>query len=209
MYIHIYLYTYIYIGFPALLRFRICWPRSPAAQRAPGRWTFWHSHGDLTTVYSPSLVPSTQWRQHPHCAGQQWQARVFLSWRACQTILKLPCRLCDTNPSSLDHLISVSIYGKYSVGPSFRPICTRCCFAMMNMIQRCSNIHWARVFITNTRLDKISCHQGPGMRVHFRANRAQLKSFGFLRKARDQNLVLAVLDVPSLLDSGQRLGFQV
>ena len=30
-------------------------------------------------------------------------------------------------------------YDKYSVGPSIRPIYTRCCFEMTNMIQACSN----------------------------------------------------------------------
>ena len=40
-----------------------------------------------------------------------------------------------------DDLIPASIYGKYSVGPSIRPICTRCCFIITNMIQVCSNFH--------------------------------------------------------------------
>ena len=29
---------------------------------------------------------------------------------------------------------------KYPAGPSIRPICTRCCFAMTNEIQVCSNV---------------------------------------------------------------------
>ena len=35
--------------------------------------------------------------------------------------------------------IALSIYDKNSVGPSIRPICTRCCFTMTDMIQVCSN----------------------------------------------------------------------
>ena len=38
--------------------------------------------------------------------------------------------------------ISASIYVEYSVGPSIRPICTRYCFTMTNMIQVCSNQGW-------------------------------------------------------------------
>jgi hypothetical protein len=36
-------------------------------------------------------------------------------------------------------LIPASIYDKYSVCPSVRPICTRCCLTMTNKIQVCSN----------------------------------------------------------------------
>ena len=35
--------------------------------------------------------------------------------------------------------IAASIHDKYLAGPSTRQICTRCCFAMTNMIQVCSN----------------------------------------------------------------------
>ena len=45
-----------------------------------------------------------------------------------------------THDPTLD-LISECIYDKCSVGPSIRPICTRCCFAMTNMIRVCSNFH--------------------------------------------------------------------
>ena len=31
------------------------------------------------------------------------------------------------------------VYHKYSVSPSIRPICTRCCLTMTSMIQTCSN----------------------------------------------------------------------
>ena len=34
--------------------------------------------------------------------------------------------------------ISVSIHDKYSIGPSFRPICTTCCLRMTNMIRVCT-----------------------------------------------------------------------
>jgi len=39
------------------------------------------------------------------------------------------------------NLIAVSICDRYSVGPSIRPMCTRYCFTMTNMIQVCSNFH--------------------------------------------------------------------
>ena len=35
-------------------------------------------------------------------------------------------------------LIAASIHDNYSVGPSIRPICTRCCLTMTYMIQVCS-----------------------------------------------------------------------
>jgi hypothetical protein len=53
------------------------------------------------------------------------------------------------------NLITASSYDKYSVGPSIRPICTRCCFKMTDMIQVCSDFHQARAFITHTRPDEI------------------------------------------------------
>ena len=34
---------------------------------------------------------------------------------------------------------TASVYDKYSVGPSIRPICTRCCFTMTNMIWSAMN----------------------------------------------------------------------
>ena len=52
-------------------------------------------------------------------------------------------------------LTAVSIYDKYSIGPSMRSMCTRCCFTMTNMMQVWSNFRWARVFIINTRPDEI------------------------------------------------------
>ena len=69
----------------------------------------------------------------------------------------LDCRMCTDfaherwpqNPQpwmQVGNLIAASIYDKYSVGPSIRPICTRCCFTITNMIQVCSNFHWSRVF---------------------------------------------------------------
>ena len=36
-------------------------------------------------------------------------------------------------------LLAARIHGRYSVGSSLRPMCTRCCFTMTNMIQVCSN----------------------------------------------------------------------
>ena len=48
-------------------------------------------------------------------------------------------------------LIAASTCDKHSVGPLIRPICTRFCVAMTNMIQVCSNFYWARVLIINAR----------------------------------------------------------
>ena len=36
-------------------------------------------------------------------------------------------------------LIAARIYDKFSVDPSIRPMCTRDCFTMTNMIQVCNN----------------------------------------------------------------------
>ena len=49
--------------------------------------------------------------------------------------------LAAASPSlshQFQHLIAASIYDKYLVGPSIRPICTRYCFTMTNVIQVCS-----------------------------------------------------------------------
>ena len=51
--------------------------------------------------------------------------------------------------------IAASIFDEYSVSPSTRPVFTRCCFTLANIIQVCSNFHEARAFITNTRPDEI------------------------------------------------------
>ena len=55
-------------------------------------------------------------------------------------------------------LIAASISDQYSIGPSNRRICTRCCFTKTNMIQVCSNFDSARVFFINTRPDEIRSH---------------------------------------------------
>jgi len=59
------------------------------------------------------------------------------------------------SPAASRDLLAASIYDKCSVGPSVRPIWTRYCFTMTNMIKVCSNCRCARVFIINTRPDKI------------------------------------------------------
>ena len=42
---------------------------------------------------------------------------------------------CGDEISFVTDFIAASISDRYSVGPSIRPICTRCCFTMTNMIQ--------------------------------------------------------------------------
>jgi hypothetical protein len=56
-------------------------------------------------------------------------------------------------PSTLK--IAASVYQRYSVRPSIRPVCTRCCFTTTNMIQLCGDFHRGPVFIINTRLHEI------------------------------------------------------
>ena len=57
-------------------------------------------------------------------------------------------------PIAPEDLIAAIIHDQYSVGPSIRPICTRSCFKMTNMIQVCSNFHGSRVFDINNRRDE-------------------------------------------------------
>ena len=77
------------------------------------------------------------------------------SWRIRTTHLdrqlgKIP------SPELRNHdLTAASVYHKCSVGPSIRPICTRRCLAVTNMIQVCSIFCWDRVFIINTRRGEI------------------------------------------------------
>jgi len=60
--------------------------------------------------------------------------------------------------------IAVSIY---SVGPSIRPICTRCCFTITNIIQARDNFHRARVFIITTRPGEIGSKEEGVARTTF------------------------------------------
>ena len=55
----------------------------------------------------------------------------------------------------LQDLIAASIHDGYSVGASIRPIRTRSCLTMTDVIQVCSNFHCARAFIINARPDEI------------------------------------------------------
>ena len=57
---------------------------------------------------------------------------------------------------SFPDLIAASIYDTHSVGPSIRQFLIRCYLTMTDMIEVCSQFHEARVFIINTRPDKIS-----------------------------------------------------
>ena len=61
----------------------------------------------------------------------------------------------DGRRDAMGNLIAPSAHAKYFLRPSFRPICTRLCFAMTNVIQVCSNFDGARVFIINTRPGEI------------------------------------------------------
>ena len=61
---------------------------------------------------------------------------------------------CILSKLEVEDLIAASVYDKYSVGPSIRPICPRCCFTMKSIIPVCSNFR-AQVSITNTCQDEI------------------------------------------------------
>ena len=41
------------------------------------------------------------------------------------------------------NLTAANIHDTYSIGPSIRPVFTRCCFTKTNMIRVCSNFHRA------------------------------------------------------------------
>jgi len=75
----------------------------------------------------------------------------------------------NADPLYSPHLVAASTYHKHSVGPSIRPVCTRCCFTRTNMIQVSSKFHCARMFIINARPDGIrqvqvgGVEQGKGM----------------------------------------------
>ena len=53
------------------------------------------------------------------------------------------------------NLMAVSIHHKHSIGPSIRPICTKCCLTKTDMIQLYGNFYSCRAFLINTRPDEI------------------------------------------------------
>ena len=57
-----------------------------------------------------------------------------------------------------NNLTAANICDEHSVGPSIRPLCTKCCFTMTNTIQVCSNFDRAGVFIINIHPDEIPVH---------------------------------------------------
>ena len=68
----------------------------------------------------------------------------------CGRVLKKQTFVCGR-----DDLIASIIHDAYSVGPSIRQMCTRCCFTMTNMIQMGSNFDQAPIFIAHTRMNEI------------------------------------------------------
>ena len=69
-----------------------------------------------------------------------------------------PCSELDPQTptqAAAANLTPANIYHRYSVGPSIRPMCTRCCLTMTHMTQVCSNFRSARVFIIDARPDEI------------------------------------------------------
>ena len=49
-----------------------------------------------------------------------------------------PTSYLSAGTGDFGNLIAVRSYDKYSIHPSLRPTCTRCCLAMTNMIPVCS-----------------------------------------------------------------------
>jgi len=66
--------------------------------------------------------------------------------------------------------IAASIYDKYSVGISFEPICSRCCFTVTHMIQVCSDFQQAQASIIHARPDQIGL--GGQYRIFLRSTAA-------------------------------------
>ena len=64
---------------------------------------------------------------------------MLAEMRVCKAILDIEFWLVGWRGVARADLIAASVYDKYSVGPSIRPVCTKCCFTMTNMIQVCSN----------------------------------------------------------------------
>ena len=61
------------------------------------------------------------------------KALVSLEW--LEKWLQLPKSTEECSPGCIRDLIAASIFNNYSVGASIRPIYTRCCFTMTNLIQ--------------------------------------------------------------------------
>ena len=70
---------------------------------------------------------------------------IFLSENLASA-RRLRKQLSDLIAASICDQYSValaSFYEKYSVGPSIRPICTRCCFTITDMLQVCGYLSWS------------------------------------------------------------------
>ena len=139
------------------------------------------SHGQnpvVTVLYAPSVldssghgpqVPALPPPPAPAVSAEREQLHKFLrtlnrkprpeSRLNCLMSAELTRRTARfftwVNLPRLHDLIAASIYDPCSIGPSFRSICTRCFFTKTNTIQVCISLHWARVFIQNTRPDEI------------------------------------------------------
>ena len=125
----------------------------------------------VTGIASRAAVPVVRTREILEVlftAGRQGQREphnLFVS-RICSPVDVSGPRyksfhfVAERSPGS-PNLIAASVYDKHSVGPSIRAICTKCYFTTTNVIQECSNFRRARVFIINTRPDKISVAPNP------------------------------------------------
>ena len=105
-------------------------------------------HDEL--LYTCSFFQHTRFSTHANCPhtrrvspGSDSDWLTFFTPRAGRYAAHTP----DSNPAC--------IYDEYSIGPSIRLICTRCCFKMTDMIQLRSSFHWGRVFVINSRPHEI------------------------------------------------------
>ena len=123
------------------------------------RWRRSDRESSLLTSYWSQSTLSSRW------FGGPWKfelpCKVLLYLHSYQSEVKMQTnqherhREADTQVLQMSavrktcHFIPPRMYDEWSVCPSIRPICTRCCFTMTSKIQVCSNFRWVCVFITN------------------------------------------------------------
>ena len=118
----------------------------------------------------PPLLHHLMLRVLPWTVSALWYAPSAVHMRKINEIRDSTTHMLTLN------VIAVSIYDRYSVGPSIRPTCTKCCPTITNMIQVCSGFHRAGEFIINTRPDEIGCVQGGTQTANRRCSRPGIPS---------------------------------
>ena len=100
------------------------------------------------------------WNCVRYCTDLFYNLYHGLTFERCSAVKTrhesiLPSKSTRLSSGNMKDWIAEGFYDKYSADPSIRPICTRCCFTTTNMIQACSDIHWARVCITNAKFSRV------------------------------------------------------